>query len=91
MKILGDIIKETIVDLGIQETIKKHQVITDWDQLVGTAIARVAEPQRLSRGRLFVKVINDAWRNELFYQKNEIIDRINSALRSHVVTDIVYI
>jgi predicted nucleic acid-binding Zn ribbon protein len=91
MKILGDIIKETIADLGIQETIKKHQVITEWDQLVGTAIAQVAEPQRISSGRLFVKVKNDAWRNELFYQKKEIINTINAALQGHVVMDIVYI
>lgn len=91
MKIIGDIIKETIADLGIQEIIKKHRVISEWDQLVGTAIARVAEPTRFSRGRLFIKVKNDAWRNELFYQKEEIIKTINTALQGHVVMDIVFV
>lgn len=91
MKIIGDIIKETIADLGIQETIKKHRVITEWDQLVGTAIARVAEPTRISRGRLFIKVKNDVWRNELFYRKEEIINAINTALQSRVVMEIVFV
>lgn len=91
MKIIGDIIRDTIADLGIQESIKKHQVLVDWHRLVGESVSKVTEPQRISRGRIFVKVKNDVWRHELHYQKKTIIDQINEGVGSQVVKEIIFI
>ena len=51
----------------------------------------MTEPVRMSDAKLFVKVQNDAWRNEIVFYKKEIIGNINKALGSAVIEDIILI
>jgi hypothetical protein len=48
----------------------------DWEQAVGTRIARHAQPLRLGRGVLFVRVSSAAWANELGLLAEDIITQL---------------
>lgn len=77
-----------MVALGIDGALRKYRVITEWDDVVGEQIARVARPQRIENGVLFVSVSSAPWRAELTLKRTEIIQKLNEAAGSGVVKDI---
>jgi hypothetical protein len=91
LKKLGNILQQYFHDLGIEKTIKRHQAVSIWPDVVGEKISKVTNPVRVSKDTLFVKVINDAWRNEIHYYKTEIIQKLNQSLGSQMINDIVFI
>ena len=88
---IGNTIRQFIKELGINRHIQKYQALMMWPEIVGKRISEVTEPQRLTDGKIFVKVKNDSWRNELVFQKLEIINKINGQFGSVVVEDIIFL
>ena len=74
--------------LGITKKLREYNVVTSWETLVGEQIAKVAKPQRVENGVLFVSVASAPWRAELTIRRREIIERINTGLGKKVVQDI---
>lgn len=89
MEQIGCVIKKFFVELGIERPVLKYQALFIWHEVVGRKISRVTEPKRISGNRLFVRVLNDAWRNELVFYKKDIIDRLNVKLGSKIIKDII--
>ncbi len=51
---------------GLRERLEQSGVIEEWARLVGPQIARVTEPERVTKdGTLFVRVASAAWMQEL--------------------------
>jgi predicted nucleic acid-binding Zn ribbon protein len=74
--------------LGITKKLREYNVVTSWEALVGEQIAKVAKPQRVENGVLFVSVASAPWRAELTMRRREIVERINTAIGKKVVLDI---
>jgi predicted nucleic acid-binding Zn ribbon protein len=89
LELIGQILNKYLTDLGIYKPIKSYKALNLWHEVVGEKISKVTEPERLSDGKMFVKVKNASWRNELVFHKRDIIDKINRAVGSSVVKDIV--
>ncbi len=91
MEQIGHIIQGLLKEHQIEDPIQKYQALTLWSSVVGQSISDVTKPQRISDGKLFIQVQNDAWRQELFYHKRDILQKLNFALGSNLVKDIVLI
>ena len=91
MEKIGNILHQFLHELGIEKPIMRYRALTLWPEVVGERISEVTEPDRLTNGKIFVKVKSDSWRNELVFYKKEIIDKINEKLGSTVVKDIILI
>lgn len=91
MELLGSVLNKIFNDLGIDKSIKKYQIFSDWDEVVGQKIAAVTEPQRISDDKIIVKVKNDTWRNELVFYKSAILKKIQTKTGSHTINDIIFI
>jgi hypothetical protein len=50
----------------------------DWEEAVGSRIARRAQPMRLDRGVMYVKVANAAWANELSMLADDILRQLKA-------------
>ena len=74
--------------LGIENKIKQNEIIIRWPEIVGEKLSKVTTADKIENGILFVRVTNSAWRNELIYMKNEIINRIYSSLKTDLIRDI---
>ncbi len=74
--------------LGITKKLREYNVVTSWEELVGEQIAKVAKPQRVENGVLFVSVASAPWRAELTMRRREIVERINAVIGKKVVQDI---
>ncbi|MDH5527679.1 MAG: DUF721 domain-containing protein [Nitrospirota bacterium] len=60
-----------------------------WAELVGEQIALHTEPERISRGRLIVRVDNSAWLTQLSFFRQEIAAKVNGWLGSGRVGEVV--
>ncbi len=74
--------------LGIENRIKQNEIIVRWPEIVGEKLSKVTTADKIENVLLFVRVTNSAWRNELIYMKNEIINRIYSSLKTDLIRDI---
>ena len=85
---LHDALNDFASSLGITRKLREYNIVTSWDDIVGTQIGRVAKPQRIERGVLFVAVASAPWRAELSMRRREIIQRINDSVGKKVILDI---
>ena len=76
---------------GIDNAIAQNNALNIWDDAVGESVAMNAKPDRVEHGVLIVKVSSPTWRQELYFQKKEIIEKINQAIGKKVIRDIRFI
>ena len=78
MEQLKKAIQQAISASGIQKAIQQESAVSIWGDVVGVGISKVTEAISVNKGTLVVKTGSATWRQELFMQKKEIIDKINS-------------
>ena len=76
---------------GIENAIAQNNALNIWSEIVGEKVAMNTEPDRVEHGVIIVKVSSPTWRQELFFQKNEIIKKINNTIGKNVIRDIRFI
>ena len=47
-----------------------------WKNIVGKTIAKNTEIQNFKNGKVTVKTVNPIWRNELIFQKEDLLSRL---------------
>jgi hypothetical protein len=64
--------------------------ITDvWENIMGKTIAKYTDKIEIINGTLFIHSQVAPLKNELLYQKEKIIERVNEALGEQVVKEVV--
>lgn len=76
--------------LGLEEAYQQYKALQIWDSVVGDVIAKATVVEQFSQGQLFIRVKNSSWRMELHFRKNDILTKLNTALDSPVVRDIIF-
>lgn len=87
-KSLGEILNELLQRNGLTHRVKQFEVINAWPEVVGPAVARVSKAAEVREGVLYVEVLNGVWRNELFYLKPELVQKLNRHVGQKVIHDI---
>ena len=90
MKTLGELIPAVLGRLGLAKGVKEHEVLERWAAIVGPKIAAVSSAERIRDGKLWVVVAHPAWRNELGFMKQELVDKINREMGAAVVREIIF-
>lgn len=78
-------LKKSRLDLRQEENF----IFENWEKIVGSDIAKQAEPFKMDGKKLFISVENSVIMNEITYKKKAIKDRINSFFKTQKVKDIV--
>jgi predicted nucleic acid-binding Zn ribbon protein len=73
----------------IDDKIKENEALLKWPEIVGPSVSAVTSPIRVKDGTLYIKVKNDVWRNELYYQKLQILQKIERTLKKRIISEIV--
>jgi predicted nucleic acid-binding Zn ribbon protein len=72
-EVLGELLGET----ALGERVAEAEVVAEWNERVGEAIAAVTIPMRVSRGTLVVGVRSSAWLMELQMKERQILRQLN--------------
>ena len=86
---IGDALKNFIQKSSLRNGIRAIQIEQVWEQLMGKTIAKYTDKIEIVNQTLFIRTHVGPLRNELLYQKNEIIDRVNEAFGEKVVAKVI--
>ncbi|MEF8816247.1 MAG: DUF721 domain-containing protein [Salinibacter sp.] len=87
---LGDVIKEVIDELGIEEEVDEARVVEAWAGLAGDKINSVTESAWMKGSTLYVKITSAAWRQELHMNRRKWRERLNGAFEKDPVDELVF-
>jgi predicted nucleic acid-binding Zn ribbon protein len=76
---LGDALERYLEKSGLADRLAQASVVEEWSRLVGERVARVCQPESVSRdGTLFVRVASGTWMQELQLLTPEILERLRA-------------
>ncbi len=85
--ILGKLLKKR----GWERKIKEFQALSNWPKIVGPKVAENSKPVRIEGKKLFVKVENSVWKNELIFMEKDIKEKLNKSVEGEVIKDIIFV
>jgi len=88
---LGEVLETSLKRLDLNARLDDYGVWTIWNQTVGAAIARNAQPEKIRNGTLMVKVTSPVWMQQLQFMKEMIAAKLNEQLKSTVVKNIFFV
>lgn len=89
-KSLGDVFRREKSFKQLREIVKQSDIILDFYNIFPD-FKNVAKPKKVERKTLLLKVENPAWRNELKFKENEIIEKINNFYNEERINQIRFI
>ena len=87
----GEVLDDLVDRLEFRERLREHAVWNVWREIVGDLLASKAEPVRIEDGKLFVRVANSAWMQELQFLTDDIRRRLNHRLGAPIVRELFLI
>ena len=75
----------------INPAYKTGLIINIWDSIVGSTVSKNTTVVKLQNNIITIKTTTPVWKNELLFQKQEIINKLNSKQKTIIVKDIKFI
>lgn len=86
---IGEALKEFLNKSRFRSDIQTLEVEALWEKIMGKTIARYTEKIQIVGDKLFIHTSVAPLKNELIYQKEKIIERINEALKENVIKEVI--
>jgi hypothetical protein len=86
---IGDALKEFLKKSKLKSGVQAMQVKEAWEKIMGKTIANYTDKIEIINSTLFISTNVAPLKNELIYQKNKIIERVNEALGEKVINEVV--
>ncbi|CAN5251226.1 hypothetical protein BH11BAC6_BH11BAC6_10600 [soil metagenome] len=86
---IGDALKQFIDKSRLKNGLRAVQIEAIWEEVMGKTIARYTDKIEIINHTLFINTAVGPLKNELFYQKDKIIERINEAMGERFIQQVV--
>lgn len=86
---LADAMKDFLNKSRLKSGIQALQIEDAWEKIMGKTIAKYTDKIQIINQTLFISSTVAPLKNELLYQKEKIIERVNEALGERVITEVV--
>jgi hypothetical protein len=86
---IGDAMKEFFKRSNLKNGVRALQIEEAWEKIMGKTIAKYTEKIQIINATLFIYTNVGPLKNELMYQKDKIIERVNEALREKLIQEVV--
>ena len=86
---MGDALQQCIDKSKLKNGIRAVQIETIWEEIMGKTIARYTDKIQIINSTLFIYTNAGPLRQELLYQKEKIIERVNEAFKEKVITNVM--
>jgi hypothetical protein len=86
---LGDALRKFLGQSKMKGSIQALQIEEVWEQIMGKTVARYTDKIRIHGHTLYIDTAVAPLRQELMYQKDLILRRVNEALGEVVITEVV--
>ncbi|HEX3024548.1 MAG TPA: DUF721 domain-containing protein [Chitinophagaceae bacterium] len=86
---IGDALKGFLNKSKLRNGIRAVQIEEIWEKLMGKTIAKYTDKIEIVNHTLFIRTAVGPLKNELQYQKPQIIQRVNEAFGENIITQVV--
>jgi hypothetical protein len=86
---MGDAIKKFLDESRIKGGIQSLEIEDAWEKIMGKTVARYTDKLRIVNDTLFITTQVAPLRQELNFQKEKIIQRVNEALGQRVIGKVI--
>ena len=85
---MSQALKDYLKALGIDQKMHEAAVLSRWEELMGTAVAKRTEKKFIKSRVLHIELNSSVMRDELMQKRSQIIDKINTASGYDIIDDI---
>lgn len=86
---LGDALRKFLNHSHLKGSIQALQIETVWEEIMGRTVARYTDKIRIHGQTLYIETAIAPLRQELLFQKEAIVRRVNEALGEWVIKEVV--
>lgn len=86
---LGEALQQFLKKSRLKTGIQAVQIEEVWEDIMGKTVAKYTDKLQIIGATLFVTTTVAPLKNELLYQKDKIIARVNEALGEKVIKEVV--
>jgi hypothetical protein len=86
---ISDALKNMISKSNLRNGIRAVQIEEVWEDIMGKTIAKYTSKIKIINQTLFITTNVGPLKNELMYQKTQIIQRVNEAFGEKVISQVV--
>lgn len=86
---IGDALKYFLNHSRLRGSFQALQIEDVWEQIMGKTIAKYTEKIQIYGSTLYITTTMAPLKQELLYQKDKILQRVNEALGEQVVKEVV--
>ena len=86
---LGDAMKKFLDGSRIKGGIQALRIEDVWEEVMGKTVAKYTDKIQIINATLFITTTVAPLKNELLYQKEKIIERVNEALGEKTIREVV--
>ncbi len=86
---IGDAIKGFLKKSPHRNGIRAVQIEEIWETLMGKTIAKYTDKIQIFHDKLYIQTAVGPLKNELLYQKKQIIERVNEAFGEKVISEVI--
>lgn len=76
--------------IGLDQRLRESQIRTHWREIVGTEVARHAQPASLNKGVLIVHIDHPIWHQQLQSHKALVLQKVRARVGEKSVRQIVF-
>jgi predicted nucleic acid-binding Zn ribbon protein len=86
---IGEALNKFLQRSHLKNGVRAIQIEEIWEKLMGKTIAQYTDKIQIVNQKLFITTSVGPLKNELMYQKNQIIERVNEAFGEKIISEVV--
>ncbi|MBV9988570.1 MAG: DUF721 domain-containing protein [Chitinophagaceae bacterium] len=86
---INDALKGFLSKSPLRNGVRAVQIEEIWEKLMGKTIAKYTDKIQIINNKLFIHTTVGPLKNELLYQKKQIIERVNEAFGEKVISEVI--
>ncbi|GAB2659135.1 hypothetical protein GCM10027036_10930 [Flavihumibacter cheonanensis] len=86
---LGEAIQQFLQKSRLKGSVQALQITDVWEQIMGKTVARYTESIKIYGDKLYISTSVAPLKQELLFQKEHIINRVNEALGEKIIKEVV--
>ena len=90
MTTIKEVIQKIVDKFSLLNGYKKAWIEKHWVKLIGEAAAVHSLPYKVERNILFVRVDSSVWNQELFMDKRNLINKVNTFFSKKIIDDVKF-
>jgi hypothetical protein len=89
--VISDLLKEIFSRYELGDRLTEMDIIRTYRVIVGDLISKLTKEAKVKNKTLYLKISSAALKNELFYKKEDLVNRINRDLNCEALETIVFL